>query len=349
MAVDLSVHRLLLIKPSSLGDIVHTLPTLAALKSHFPDASVTWVVKRQWAGLVERVEGVDHIVPLDHGIQGWLSKIPVLRAGHYDVVVDLQGLFRSGLLAWLSGCSRRVGLATGREGSPLFYTQRVPVPTLQMHAVDRYLLVAAALGASPLAVQAFRFRQDERDLQSVQQLLQREQVSPGRPWIAMNVSARWPTKRWPAEYFAQTADSLARDGLGPIVFIGGRSEQTDSARVRSFMRTPSVDFTGQTEVGLLPTLLRQAAALVTNDSGPMHIAAAVGTPVVALFGPTDPIRTGPYGGGHSVLTHDVPCRPCLSRRCRHAVSLACLSGVTPEQVVQAVRERVTHDLVSSHS
>jgi lipopolysaccharide heptosyltransferase II len=292
---------------------------------------------------------VDHILALDDGVRGWLSKTPLLRAGRYDLVVDLQGLFRSGLLAWLSGCPRRVGLATGREGSPWFYTQRVPVPTHGMHAVDRYLLVATALGAALPGVPSFRFLEQDTDREAVQRLLQREHVPHDRPWVAMSVSARWPTKRWPAEYFAQAADSLTREGFGPIVFIGGPSEQADSARVQSLMRTPSVDFTGQTEVGLLPTLLRQAAALVTNDSGPMHIAAAVGTPVVAVFGPTDPVRTGPYGCGHSVLTHDVPCRPCLSRRCRHTVSLACLSGVAPEQVVQAVRDRVTHDLISSRS
>jgi ADP-heptose:LPS heptosyltransferase len=218
-----------------------------------------------------------------------------------------------------------------------------------MHAVDRYILAAAALGATPPPVPMFHFLERDTDLQAVQRLLQREQITVKHPWVAMNVSARWSTKRWPAEYFAQAADLLGREGLGPVVFIGGGSEREDTARVRSLMRTPSVDFTGQTEVGLLPTLLRQAAALVTNDSGPMHIAAAVGTPVVALFGPTDPVRTGPYGGGHSVLTHDVPCRPCLSRRCRHTVPLACLSGVTPEQVVQAVRGRITHTLIASPS
>ncbi|HEX2055366.1 MAG TPA: glycosyltransferase family 9 protein [Nitrospiraceae bacterium] len=338
-----------MIKPSSLGDIVHALPTLAALKQRFPGASVTWAVKRQWAGLVERAEGVDQVVPLDAGLRGWLSKVPSLRAGRFDLVVDLQGLFRSGLLAWLSGSPRRVGLATGREGSPFFYTERVPVPTPKMHAVERYLLVAAALGASVPAVPQFRFRASDTDQQAVRRLLQREHVPSDRPWIAMNVSARWPTKRWPVESFAEAADALTREGLGPVVFIGGRADQQDAARVRSFMRTESIDFTGQTEVGLLPTLLQRAAVLVTNDSGPMHIAAAVGTPVVALFGPTDPVRTGPYGGGHSVLTHDVPCRPCLSRRCHYSVPLACLSGVTPVEVVQAVRDRVTHNHMMSSS
>jgi ADP-heptose:LPS heptosyltransferase len=154
----------------------------------------------------------------------------------------------------------------------------------------------------------------------------------------MNVSARWVTKRWPAEHFADTADRLSRDGVGPVVFIGGASEREDARRVIHQMHTKAVDLTGQTTVGLLPSLLQKASALVTNDSGPMHIAAAVGTPVVALFGPTDPARTGPYGHGHTVLTHDVPCRPCLSRHCHYTIPLACLSGVHADRVVLAVRE-----------
>ncbi len=341
------VRRILLIKPSSLGDIVHALPTLAALKGRFPWAAVTWVVKRQWAPLVERAEGVDHVVALDGGLQGWLSQVPVIRAGRYDLVVDLQGLFRSGILAWLSGCPTRVGFANGREGSPLFYTQRISVPTTHMHAVDRYLLVAEALGAALTTPPSFHFQERERDVRLVRELFLREGLPADQPWLAMNVSARWITKRWPIEYFARSADLLTREGLGPVVFIGGPSERRDSARVRSMMQVNSVDLTGQTDVGLLPILLRQAAALVTNDSGPMHIAAAVGTPTVALFGPTDPVRTGPYGAGHTVLTHDVPCRPCLKRRCHYTVPMACLTGVTPEQVVQAVRDRAKQHLAPS--
>ena len=347
MAPHPYIRRILLIKPSSLGDIVHALPTLAALRTRFPWASVTWAVKRQWVGLVERAVGVDQIVTLDGGLRGWLAQVPAIRAVRFDLVIDLQGLFRSAILAWLSGCSRRVGFATGREGSPLFYTERVPVPTVHMHAVDRYLLVAEALGASMPAPPDFRFREREQDARLLREVLLREGLAPDRPWLAMNVSARWVTKRWPAEHFARTADLLTREGLGPVVFIGGLSERQDSARVRSMMQTNAVDLTGQTEVGLLPTLLRQAVALVTNDSGPMHIAAAVGTPVVALFGPTDPVRTGPYGTGHAVLTHDLACRPCLKRRCHYTVPMACLSGVTPELVVEAVRDRVKQHLTPS--
>ena len=338
------VRRLLLIKPSSLGDIVHALPTLAALKSLYPRAAVSWVVKRQWAGLVERAQGVDEVIAVAGGLRGWLSQVPRIRAARFDLVVDLQGLFRSGALAWLSGCSRRVGLASGREGSPWLYTERVPVPAGPLHAVDRYLLVAAALGAPRMESPVFRFRDRPEDEHAVEQLLRQQGVPRDRPWLAMNVSARWLTKRWPAAHFAEAADALMRDGLGPVVFIGGPAERPESEGVRAMMRTTAVDLTGQTAVGLLPTLLRQAAVLITNDSGPMHIAASVGTPVVALFGPTDPLRTGPYGHGHSILTHDVECRPCLSRQCRHSVFMACLSGIAPEQVVRAVRDRVKQHL-----
>ncbi|KXK02998.1 MAG: putative lipopolysaccharide heptosyltransferase II [Nitrospira sp. OLB3] len=333
-------RRLLLIKPSSLGDIVHAMPTLAALRAHFPQAEVTWLVKRQWAPLVEVIQGVDRVCMVDRGVSGWLGRVPGLRAARYDLVVDLQGLFRSGAMAWLTGCSRRVGFANAREGSPLFYTHRVAVPTTAMHAVDRYLLVAEALGAARPAVPSFQFVDRPEDRHRVDSLLRDGGLPKGTPWIAMNVSARWKTKRWPAASFADAADRLAQGRVLPVVLIGGPAERAESKAVLDRMGTKAIDLTGLTPVGLLPGLLRRAALLVTNDSGPMHIAAAVGTPVVALFGPTDPARTGPYGSGHAVLSHQVDCRPCFRRDCTRAVTLECLTGVRPEQVVQAAEAQL---------
>jgi len=333
-------RRILLIKPSSLGDVVHALPTVAALRARFPQAHLAWLVKKQWAGIVERVEGVDQVWPVEDGLAGWLSLVPALRGAAFDLVVDLQGLFRSAAMARLTGCSTRVGFANGREGSPLLYTTRVPVPTLDMHAVDRYLLAAEALGAARPATPQFRFAIPHADREQVAEVLERAGVKAGSPWIAMNVSARWPTKRWPTESFAATADRLHREGAGPVVLIGGPEDRAEARAVRA--RAAAVrDLTGLTPVGLLPALLQSAAVLVANDSGPMHVAAAVGTPVIALFGPTSPVRTGPYGTGHTVLTHAVPCRPCFSRVCRNRVHLECLTGITPHQVLAAVRERVS--------
>ncbi len=330
-------RHILLIKPSSMGDIVHAMPTCVAIRRAYPKARLTWLVKREWAGLVERIEGVDRVWPVDSTLTGWLAQVPSLRAEHFDLVVDLQGLLRSAAIGWLSGSPLFVGFATGREGSPWFYSKSVPVPSLEMHAVDRYLLVAKAVGASEPGIPEFRFRIPQSDHEEVDRLLLRSGVVPGTSWVAMNVSARWPTKRWPFESFAEVADRLQHEGYGAVVLIGGPDERVAVAAVRGKMKVPAIDLTGATPVGLLPALLRRASLLLTNDSGPMHIAAAVGTPVVALFGPTSALLTGPYGVGHHVLTGTVACRPCFSRTCRNALPLECLRAVSPEQVLAAAR------------
>lgn len=335
-------HRILIIKPSSLGDVVHALPTLAALRERFPRAYIAWLVKRQWAGLLERAEGLDAVWPVDPGVTGWLSQVPRLRAAGFDLAIDLQGLFRSGVMGWLAGCPTRIGFANAREGGAFFYTRRVPVPTPDMHAVERYLLVAAALGvaASDRRAPEFRLGAWPADCEEVSGLLRGHGLDPNVPWIAMNASARWPTKRWPPEFFAATADQLQQQGLGPVALIGGPDDRAAALRVKTLMRTAARDLTGETTPGLLPALFRSAALLVTNDSGPMHVAAAVGTPVVAMFGPTSPVRTGPYGQGHRVLRTPIPCSPCFSRVCRNRVEMECLTSLTPDKVIEAVCDQL---------
>ncbi len=224
-------RHILLIKPSSLGDIVHAMPTCAAIRRAYPKARLTWLVKREWAGLVERIDGVDRVWPVESTFKGWLSEVPLLRAERFDLVVDLQGLFRSAAIGWLSGSPLLVGFANGREGSPWFYSRRVPVPQLEMHAVDRYLLVAKAVGAVESGVPEFRFRIPQTDYEEVDRLLSRSGVMPGTSWVALNVSARWPTKRWPAASFAEVADRLQQEGYGAVVMIGGPDERADVAAV----------------------------------------------------------------------------------------------------------------------
>ena len=332
----LEYRRILIIKPSSMGDIVHALPTLAALRARFPHAHIAWLVKRQWAGLLERTEGLDRVWPVESGVRGWLSEVPRLRAAGFDLAVDLQGLFRSGAIAWLAGCPTRIGFANAREGGPFFYTHRVPVPTLDMHAVNRYLLVATSLGASAKGAPEFRLRPLPADRQEVAGLLSRQGLTAGVPWIAVNVSARWPTKRWPPEFFATTADQLQQERVGRVALIAGPDDRAAAQAVKGLMRTVPMDLTGATAPGLLPALLESAVLLLTNDSGPMHVAAAVGTPVVAFFGPTSPLRTGPYSNEHRVLTSGVPCSPCFSRTCRNEVPLECLWSISPDKAVEAV-------------
>lgn len=333
--------RILLIKPSSLGDIVHTFPVISAIKAQRPGVHMTWVVKRQWAELVERAEGVDRVWPVDMTVSSWVREGLALRAERFDLALDVQGLFRSSVLAWLSGAPTRVGFANGREGSPWFYTSRVQVQDPQVHAVDRYLSLVSALGVRVPEKPRFQFKRLEEDMATVRTICRRQGFAVDRPWIAMNIGARWPTKRWPLTAFAAVLDRLHASQLTPVVIVGSLEERLYTNQLRALTASPFVDLCGEIPLGCLPALLSTASVMVTNDSGPMHIASAVGVPVVAMFGPTSAIRTGPYGDGHQVLNGRVPCSPCFSRVCRHVPELECLHLITPTHVVDALRPRLT--------
>lgn len=333
--------RILLIKPSSLGDIVHAVPVVSAIKTQWPGSHITWVVKRQWADLVERVEGIDRVWPVEMTVKSWIREGRALRAQRFDLAIDLQGLFRSSVLARFSGAPTRIGFANGREGSPWFYTQRVPVFSPDIHAVDRYLSVATALGASLPDKPRFEFKLPEKDMATVRELCRRRGFSVDESWVAMNIGARWPTKRWPLASFAAVVDQLHETHHEPIVMIGGADERAYTNKLKTLTDRPFIDLSGDIPLRYLPALLSKATALITNDSGPMHIAAALGIPVVAIFGPTSAARTGPYGDGHQVLTSRIPCSPCFSRVCRHDPELECLHLIKPTQVVDVIRPLLT--------
>ncbi len=331
------LRRLLIVKPSSLGDVVHALPVVAALRRRFPSSKMTWLVKREWADVLEGNPDLDEVLAVDLTARGWPAAIRAVREGRFDLVVDLQGLLRSAVLGWASGSATRVGFANGREGSPWFYTHRVPVPDAPMHAVDRYLLMARFLGAESEkpGPSAFCLPRDPKAEARVEALLASAGGRAGMRMVALNPSARWMTKRWPAESFAAVGDWLQRQGGVRVVVVGGREERSAGAQVIRAMRTAPLDLVGRTTMKELIALLRRQRVFITNDSGPMHLAAAVGTPVIALFGPTDPARTGPYGAGHTVLRSGVPCSPCFSRRCANVVEMECLATIRPQQVTDA--------------
>ena len=331
---------MLLIKPSSLGDIVHTLPVVSAIRQHRPDVHITWVVKRQWAELVERVGGVDRVWPVAPSARGWIEAGFKLRAERFDLAIDLQGLFRSSLLARLSGAPIRIGFANGREGSPVFYTHRVTVPTPDVHAVNRYLSALTVLGVPLPRKPQFEFRFLEEDVAEVRGICRRRGLLLDSPWIAMNVGARWPTKRWPLTSFATVVDQLCESRLAQVALIGSADDRQLAESLRALTKSPLIDLCGEIPLKGLPALLSTATAMITNDSGPMHIAAALKLPVIALFGPTSAARTGPYGDGHRVLTARIPCSPCFSRVCRHDPELECLHLVTPAHVVDVMRPLV---------
>ena len=327
-------ERILLIKPSSLGDIVHALPTLAAIRRTFPEARISWLVKKQWAPILYRHPLLDEVIEVEFSAAGLLGLIGPLRARRFDVVVDLQGLLRTGVLSRLCGAPMRIGFADAREGSPFFYTRRIVGPMREMHAVDRYLRLASAMGANERKPE-FVLPDSPDEEGRRQSLFAKVGLDGASNVIGIAPSARWLTKRWAAESFAAVADQLQQEGLYKVVFIGAKQEKSEIAEVKQAMKTNAGDLTGLTTVGELPSVMRGLCLLITNDSGPMHVAAAVGTPVVAVFGPTSPACTGPYGDGHTVLTSSVDCRPCFRRRCDNSNTNECLTSVTVDEVVHA--------------
>jgi lipopolysaccharide heptosyltransferase II len=337
-------RRILIIKPSSLGDIVHALPALAALRQRFPKAHIAWLVKDHWAGILADHPDLDEIVATDLALTRWLALIGMLRHGAFDLVVDLQGLFRSGLLGWLTGARERVGFAQAREGSPLFYTRRVMLPNperrpwrlIDMHAVDRNLAVAAHLGADVSRPQS-RFGSSPAADQAIDAVLAKAGVRPDERLVAIAPVDRLRVRSWPLDRFIEVAMALAREPGLRVVLIGGPSERPYAEPFHRAVGEGLIDLMGRTSLPELVAVLRRVNVLLANDSAPIHIAAAVGTSVVGLFGPTSPLKTGPYGEGHVVIRKPIACSPCERRTCANVNQYECLTAIPVQEVVGTTR------------
>jgi lipopolysaccharide heptosyltransferase II len=259
-----------------------------------------------------------------------------LRATQYDIAIDLQGLLKSGVWMGLAPARRKVGFNGTREGSHLFLTERVPIGCRDMHAVERYLSLVEAIGAIPSRVD-FGLSVSEVARSRLRGMLRKEGWGPGTPYAVLVPGARWETKRWGAASFARMADRL-QGTLGLHVAITGvPADRPLAAGILARMREPVLDLTGRTDLPALMALLAEAKVVVSTDSGPMHLAAALGRPAVCLFGPTAPWRTGPYGKGHRVIRAAVSCSPCFRRRCSHSI---CMGRIRPEEVEEAVMDVV---------
>ena len=343
--------NLLLIKLSAVGDVVHTLPSLSALRRLYPQAHVTWVVEEGAADLLMGHPDLDRVLVsrrkswMADGRQGhWkeagkeaIAFMGALPNQPYDLVIDFHGLFKSAVLAGLSGGRRRLGYASLQEGSRLFYNETIP-EDMNKHAVDRYLDFLRHLGAVP-GEPVFTMAETDENRRRVMDLLEPAGIVPGRhPFVAINPVALWETKLWDRGKFAALADAIG-NGIGmPVVLTGSAAEKPYLDAVQASARRPLLNLAGKTSLRDLAALYRLATLVVTTDSGPMHIAAAVGTPTVALFGPTDPKRTGPYGKGHTVISLGMPCSPCFRRQCPNPL---CMGGISVERVYGVVEESLT--------
>ena len=343
------VKRILILKPSSLGDVVNALPFLASLRRRYPDRHIAWLVEEEAAGvllghpLLDRVIvsgrrrwGREALAPLrwPSALREIGALVAQLREGRYDLVVDLQGLLKSALMLLLAGARFRVGLADAREASQRALTHLVPVPSAPVHAVDRYLEAARFLGADP-SPKTFIFPSGPEDDAKAEALLAEAGVRPGDRVVALNPRARWPTKLWEEDRFARVGEMLARRYRARVLVTGSLSDLPLARRLAARMDPAPFLVAGRTDLRVLIALLKQIDLLVTLDSGPMHLAAALGTPLVALFGPTDPRLTGPYGTGGTILRVPLPCSPCLKRRCQIQDDRLCMRSISEEDVAEA--------------
>ena len=325
------MKRILVIKLSSLGDIAHALPAVRALKER-TGAEIDWVVQPEYAPLLAACSDVARTIafPRRNFASGFFSFLRELRRERYDVVVDLQGLFKSALAARLARAPRRVGPAWAREGAPWVYDAR-PAKTAgpRRHAVEEAMdvvqLVAPGDAAAPEPKLDFPEAGPDGD--------------PG-PHVAFAPFSRWATKDWPAEKFAELGRRLAKEMGCRIRILGGRENEAAGETLAGQIGEGARNLCGKTDLPGLCSLLKGMDLLVTVDSGPMHWADAMGVPLVAVFGATDPARTGPYRQrAHVVAKEGLSCRPCHSRSCARG-DLACLRTLDVETVFQAALKRL---------
>ena len=332
----LSSHpRILLVKLSSFGDVLHALPTLEALRVAYPSAHITWLVEAAYAPLLSGHPALNEVwvAPRLRPAELWSGSNPAtlrrlvqqLRARPFDLVVDVQGLLKSAVWVALAKSPRKVGYDRTRELSYLALTERVDPFDPEAHAVRRYLNLAHYLGASP-ALPVFRLGLDAAA--DISALIPAE---TGRPLAVLHPGARWPSKLWPLASWARLAEWFHAQGF-QVAVTGSAADQELAAGLVRQSQAPLLILAGYTSLAQLAGLLRKARLAVTTDTGAMHLAAALETPVTALFGPTAPWRTGPFGDGHQVVRLGLACSPCFKRHCP---APRCLNDLTPEMVTAA--------------
>lgn len=339
----MSYTNILIIKLSAIGDVIHALPVPKALKDAFPGARVTWIVEDTARPLLDNNPYIDEVLLFDksryRSLGGLLAHAPELsrelKSRRFDLALDLQGLAKSAAIALLSGAPARYGYCNMREGSALV-SRRICGSHARGHVVEQLLDVVRYLGG-PVKDVEFTLNLRPEEKQRAASLLQANYLDTASRYVVLAPGTNWPNKCWPAEAFAALARQLwSKHEIAPVV-VGAPGDKP-LAQVITGATRGAVDLTGATTLRELSFIIRHALAFVGGDTGPMHLAAAVGTPVVALFGPTDPVRNGPYGEGHAVLTTPYGCAGCWKRKCRRGRD--CL-GAIPVEAVYAALQRVS--------
>jgi len=316
--------RILVIRLSSLGDILHALPALGSLRASFPDARIDWAAEERMSFLLRAVPGIDQVLTLDTRTvrrrpwapSAWLGLIQavrLLRRNRYDVVIDLQGLIKTGLLCLLSGARLRIGFSRAlvkEAPAAWFYTRKLPKPDQELH-VARLNLLATKLAGGRAAPLQSPLECPPADCAAVDALLGAERLSG---YVVLNPGGGWYTKVWSAARFGELAERIQRElGLAVVVTTGPGEEELYREIARACTGPPPRHF--QLPFLQLIPLCRRARLFVGGDTGPLHLASALGTPVVGIYGPTSPARNGPIGRADLTVFHRLPCSFCYGRTC----------------------------------
>jgi heptosyltransferase I len=327
--------KILILKPSSLGDVVQALPVLRLLKLHWPDSEIFWWIDSALAPLLEEDPDLEGIVRFErrrwtipaNWPEIWHS-IRWMRRQSFDLVIDLQCLLRSGAFAWLANGKFLIGLDEPREGARGFYDVAVRRASFHTHAADWYLAVLAALNVPVHGNFAWL---PERPAISAE--VKRKWDTASARWIVIQPGARWFNKRWPVEKYAELVRQLAAARPDARFAILGSSDDREAgAAIARANPQRTLDLTGKISLPEMIEWIRLSELMISNDTGPMHVAAALGKPVLAIFGPTEPRRTGPYRQLQNVVRIDLPCAPCLKPHCTYPKPMECLQAISPELV-----------------
>ncbi len=341
--------RILLIKPSSIGDVLHAIPVLWSLRRRFPNAHLAWLLAGTCAPLLDGHPALDEVILFDRRHYGRIGRsfaasrdfvhfLQVLRRRRFDLVIDLQGLFRSAFITFACGASTRIGFGDAREFGAVFYTHRIPPGPANAHAVQRNLRLAPLLGI-PDDRPDFTIRVDPASRDAVAELLCAAGLTPDQPYLAVAPGARWETKRWLADGFARAIDRVRERCGAPAVLLGSPEERDLCDRVAAAARHHPVNLAGRTTLSQWVAALAGARVVLCNDSGAKDVAVATGRGLVTLFGPTNPARTGPWGREPTTLRRDLTCSPCYLRklsRCRF--DHRCMTEITPDEVAARVMD-----------
>jgi heptosyltransferase-3 len=353
--------NILIIKLRHLGDVLITTPSLSALKEAYPQSRITMIVNQGTEAMVRDNPCLSEIVALEREprkkpleeLKYQLRLMARLRRKRFDLSLDFSGGDRGAILSWLSGAKERLGYHPKKKKQWWWkkaFTQTVKTPGDQRHVVEHHLDAVRLLGINPLRP-ALQFFWSPKDQDSLNRILSQKGFNITKPYVVVHPTSRWMFKTWRLDGYAQVIDHI-QNNLGLTVMVTSGPDKKELEATQEILKqcqTKPLDLSGRLTLKQLGCLIAGGKLFFGVDSAPMHMAAAVGTPVVALFGPSGDHMWGPWGEGHLVIKKDWPCRPCGQDGCQGSKISKCLMEITTDEVISGIETLLNPSLDTRHS